>query len=103
MFWIGCERSWTRPAAIRPNIAWRSWRLDVFLKLDEPVRHRVERVAELAEFVARADVDARVELAGGDALRAALQLAGSALMNERPKTKPTAIMPSSAIEIAAMS
>ena len=24
MFWIGCERSWTRPAAMRPNIACRS-------------------------------------------------------------------------------
>ena len=48
--------------------------LDVFLKLDEAVRHRVEGVAELAELVARADVDARLELAGGDSLRAALQL-----------------------------
>ena len=47
--------------------------LDVLLQLDEAVGHRVEGVAELAELVAGADVDARVELAGGDALRAALQ------------------------------
>ena len=26
-FWIGCDRSWNSPAAIRPNIAWRSCRL----------------------------------------------------------------------------
>ena len=26
MFWIGCDRSCTRPAATRPNIACRSWR-----------------------------------------------------------------------------
>ena len=46
--------------------------LDVLLQLDEPVGHRVERVAEVAELVAAADVDARVELAGGDVVRAAL-------------------------------
>ena len=38
------SRSCTRPAATRPNIAWRSWRLDVFLQLDRGwSRHRVER------------------------------------------------------------
>ena len=48
--------------------------LDVLLQLDEPIRHRVEGVAELAELVARADVDARIELAGGQSLGAALEL-----------------------------
>ena len=41
--------------------------LDVFLQLDEAIGHRVEGVAELAELVACADVDARLELAGGHA------------------------------------
>ena len=44
--------------------------LDVLLQLDQAVGHRVEGVAELAELVAAADVDARVELAGGDAVGA---------------------------------
>ena len=56
--------------------------LDVFLQLDEPIGHRVEGVAELAELVARADVDARVELAGGQFLRAALELEDR--VDERP-------------------
>ncbi len=25
MFWIGCDRSWTRPTAMRPKMAWRSF------------------------------------------------------------------------------
>ena len=47
--------------------------LDVLLQLTEPVRHRVERVAQFAEFVLRVDGDARLEQALGDGLGAALQ------------------------------
>ena len=70
MFWIGCDRSWTRPAAIAAEHRLTLLPLDVFLQLDEPVGHRVERVAELAELVAGVDVDARLEIAGGHGLRA---------------------------------
>ena len=58
--------------------------LDVLLQLDEPVGHRVERVAELAELVAGVDVDARVELAGGDGLGARAAARRSASMKRRP-------------------
>ena len=62
MFWIGCDRSCTRPAAIAAEHRLPLLALDVFLQLDQAIGHRVERVAELAELVAGADVDARVEL-----------------------------------------
>ena len=47
--------------------------LHVLLQLDEAVGHRVEGVAELAEFVLAVDRDARIELALGDRSRAALK------------------------------
>ena len=46
---------------------------DVFLQLDEPVGHVVEREAELAELVARVDLHALVELALGQRPGAARQ------------------------------
>jgi hypothetical protein len=62
-----------QPAAIRPNIAWRSWRLMFSCSLDEPVGHRVERLAEVGELVAAGDLDPRVEVSGRDALCRPLQ------------------------------
>ena len=45
-----------------------------FLQLDELIRHRVERSAEISELVVPVDGDARLELSGGDVVRAALEL-----------------------------
>jgi hypothetical protein len=39
---------------------------DVFLQFDEPVRHVVERVAELTELVGRCDGDSLVEITRGE-------------------------------------
>src|SRR5204862_5817487 len=46
---------------------------NLFLQLDEPIRHRVERVAELADFVVPGDRDALVHTAIGDGARDARQ------------------------------
>src|SRR5205814_506132 len=46
---------------------------NVLLELDEPVRHGIERVAQLADLVVAAQRDARVELALGDRPRDARQ------------------------------
>ncbi len=47
--------------------------LHVLLQLDELVGHGVEGLTQLGEFVARADVHALFQAAGGKGLRAALQ------------------------------
>jgi hypothetical protein len=45
MFWTGCDRSCTRPAAMRPNIACRSFFRTSSVSSDELVGHAVERIA----------------------------------------------------------
>ena len=73
--------------------------LDVFLQLDQPIGHRVERVAEVRELVAGSDVHSRIELTGGHRLRRALQRQDR--RDERaPEHRPAEIMTRSATEIA---
>ena len=59
---------------------------DVFLELDEPVGHRVERVAQLVDLVAAADRDPLVHLAGGNRPRGVRQ--GEDPGDERARPDP---------------
>ena len=75
---------------------------DVLLQLDEAIGHRVERVAELADFVLAADRDALVQLPSAIA-RVTRVSAKMRWMNDRPHSQPRMTVPSSARPMAAKS
>ncbi len=58
---------------MRPNIACRSCRFTSSCSVDQAIGHGVEGLAQIAELVVAPDGHARVELTGGDVVRAALQ------------------------------
>ncbi len=72
-FWIGWDRSWTRPAAMRPNVGLAFLALHFLLQRDQAVGHAVEGLAQVAELVVAPNGHACVQLTGCDVVGAALQ------------------------------
>ena len=76
---------------------------DVLLQLDQPIGHRVERVAELPDLVAARRATTRSSIRPSAIARVARVSAKMRLMNDRPHNQPRMTVPSSARPMAASS